>query len=182
MLRRLVEALVILITLAVVVLLGAARVWHEPGTGVYWQLAELAHMPKETVPIDFVALQRRTTPSDALVCPERQCQKAKADVTAPVFPVPAAELRKKVSLVALAEPNSIELPCVAGCGMAGQFIEYSPVFQFPDVIDVAVTEAGAHASTLAIYSRSVIAIGDWGVNAARAQRWLAALQRIMPRQ
>ena len=182
MLRRCIETAVVLIALAVVALLGAARVWNEPGKGVYWRIAELAQLPPTSDTVDFTELRRRSLAGDALVCPAGVCQKAKADITAPVFPVPAAELRKKVSLVVSAEPNSTELTCGDSCDRSGRFVEYSPVFQFPDVIDVRVTEAGAKASTLAIYSRSVVGIGDLGVNQERTRRWLAALQRIMPQQ
>ena len=182
MLRRTIETMVVLIFIAVVALLGAARVWHEPDRGVYWRIAELAKMPQDSGGIDFVQLQRRATGNDALICPERLCQKAKPELISPVFPVAADDLRKKVTTVVMSEPDSVELACADTCNRVGRFVEYSTLFQFPDTIDVRVVEAGANASTLAIYSRSVVGIGDQGVNLARAKRWLASLQRIMPRQ
>lgn len=181
MLRRVIETLVVLLVVATVSLLGAARIWHEPGQGVYWRIAELLKQPQDSGPVDFVQLQRRASPSDALICSERLCQKAKPELVSPIFPVSADDLRKKVTLVVLSEPNSVELTCASGCNRSGRFVEYSTLFQFPDTIDVQVSEAGATSSTLAIYSRSVVGYGDQGVNLERAKRWLAALQRIMPR-
>ena len=181
MLRRSIETVVVLIALAVVATLAAARLWPEPGHGFYWRLAALAHMPRDTGPLDLTQLRRRASPNDALVCPERTCQKAATDAAAPIFPVPAPELLRKVGLVALSEPGSAELACKDACDHAGRFVEYSPLFQFPDVIDVSVIEAGANSSTLAIYSRSVFGYWDFEVNKVRIERWLAALKRISSR-
>jgi uncharacterized protein (DUF1499 family) len=180
MLRRLMEGLFLLLVLAVAGSMGAARYWQGPGEGFWWRAAELAQMPKDSGPVDPVQLTRRATPSDALVCPERVCQQAKADVVAPVFLVTAADLRRKVSLVALSEPRTVELPCTANCDKTARFVQYSAVFLFPDTIDVTVSEAGAKASTLAVYSRSLVGYGDQGVNRARVERWIAALHRITP--
>lgn len=178
MVRRIVEGLVVLAALLTAATLGAARLWPQPEDGFYWRIAALMQTSGDLGPVDFVSLQRRNHPSDALVCPERVCQKATSDETAPVFEVPAAELRRKVGLVAEAAPNTIELPCAPDCEHADRYVQYSSVFRFPDVIDVRVMEAGAKGSTLAIYSRSVAGFGDGGVNKARIEGWLEALKRI----
>ena len=182
MLRRVIEGLFVLALLAVAGSMGAARYWQKPGDGFWWRAAELAKMPNDSGPLDISQTPRRTSPSDALVCPERVCQKAKPDIVAPVFLVSAADLRRKVALVALSEPRTDELACAADCEKTARFVQYSAVFLFPDTIDVKVIEAGAKASTLAIYSRSVVGAGDGGVNRERVVRWLAALQRITPDQ
>ncbi len=182
MLRRLIEGLVLLLALAVAGSMGAARYWHTPGEGFWWRVAALAQMPKDSGPVDPVRLIRRATTSDALVCPERVCQKAKPDIVAPVFLVSAADLRRKVSIVAMSEPHTDELPCAADCAKTARFVQYSPVFMFPDTIDVTVSDAGAKASTLTIYSRSLMGYGDWGVNRTRVERWIAALRRIIPQE
>jgi len=182
MLRRLIEGLFVLALLAVAGSMAAARVWPEPGYGFWWRLAEIAQMPRDSGPLDISQTPRRASANDALVCPERVCQKAKPDSLAPVFLVSAAELRRKVALVAASEPRTDELPCPAAtdCARSARFVQYSPVFLFPDTIDVTVIDAGAKASTLAIYSRSVVGFGDGGVNRQRVERWIAALHRIIP--
>jgi len=178
MVRRMIEGLVVLVALLTAATLGAARLWPQPESGFYWRIAALMQTDGDLGPVDFVSFQRRNHPSDALTCPERVCQKATPDDTAPIFEVPAAELRRKVGLVAEAAPNTIELPCPADCGHAARYVQFSAVFRFPDVIDVRVMEAGAKGSTLAIYSRSVVGYGDWGVNKARIESWIEALKRI----
>ena len=45
--------------------------------------------------------------------------------------------------------------------------------RYPDTIDIEVF--AAEGATLAIYSRSLVGSGDFGVNLARIERWLAAL-------
>jgi len=179
MVRRTVETLVVVAALLVAAAIGAGRWWPQPGTGLYWRAAAIAQMPQDTDITDFVGLRLRASPNQALVCPERLCQKAKSDMPAPIFPVSAAELRRKIGIVVAAEPNSDELGCGDDCAKAGRFVEYSPLFFFPDVIDVRVVEAGATSSTLAIYSRSVFGYWDFGVNQDRIARWLAALDRTI---
>ncbi len=180
MLRRFIEGLCVLALLLVVGAMGAARLWPAPGAGFWWRAAAIAQMPQDFGALDIAQSPRRATPNDALICPESVCQRAKPDLVAPVFAVPAAELRRKVAIAALAEPRTEELTCAADCDKTGRFVQYSALFQFPDTIDVRVVEAGANSSTLSIYSRSVFGYGDFGVNLARVERWLATLHRIIP--
>ena len=180
MVRRVIEVSVVLLFLVVVAAIGAARIWPEPGHGFWWQVAGLARFPDDFGPLDISQVTRRATPSDALVCPESYCQKTKPDIVAPLFGVPAAELRRKLSIVAQSEPRTAELPCSADCGKSARFVQYSALFMFPDTIDVKVLDAGASSSTLAMYSRSLAGAGDQGVNRARLERWLAGLARITP--
>ena len=180
MLRRRIETFFVILALGVAATIGAARVWPEPGRGFWWRLAAIASMPPALDTIDITQTVRHSTPNDALVCPERVCQKATADILAPIFPVPAGELQRKVGLVALSEPRTEELACPADtdCSKQSAFVQYSALFMWPDVIDVRVLDAGASASTLVIYSRSVFGYTDLGVNRVRVERWLAALHRV----
>jgi uncharacterized protein (DUF1499 family) len=164
--------------LATGAVLLAARLFPQPGVGFYWRVASLLPMPRDNGPVDFATLERRKSPNDALACLSSLCARAKIDFPSPSFPVPVEELRKRVDIVVGSEPNSDELTCTTDCATSGRFVEYSPLFRFPDVIDVKVIEAGAGKSTLAIYSRSVVGYWDFGVNAERVRRWLAALTRI----
>jgi uncharacterized protein (DUF1499 family) len=180
MVRRVVELMFLFVVLAVAGTMGAARVWPKPGEGFWWKAGALAGMRQDFGALDILQITRRPTASDALVCPERACQKAQPDIVAPIFPVMASELRRKIALVALSEPRTEELSCGADCATAGRFVQYSALFQFPDTVDVKVFDAGASSSTIAIYSRSVLAGADQGVNRARVERWLAALHRTIP--
>jgi uncharacterized protein (DUF1499 family) len=181
MLRRVVEVLFVSAALLVAALILAGRHWPDTDTGLYRRVAKLLHRDADLGPVDFVNLMRRVTPNDALVCPEAICPHAKPDIIAPIFPVPAAELMDKLRIVVASEPRSGELYRAPDAPpLQARFAEYSPTFYFPDVIDAVVIPAGAKASTLALYSRSVVGYGDGGVNRARLERWVATLQRIIP--
>ena len=182
MVRRAIEGVFVLAALLAAAALGAARLWPQADTGFYWRAAAIAQMPGAGPPVDFAVFERRVTHNDALACPERLCLKAKSEQLSPVFPVPAAELRRKIGVVVAADTNSAELACAPDCASFGRFVQYSPLFFFPDVIDVRIVEAGANASTLAIYSRSVFGYWDFDDNQDRIARWLAALERITSRR
>lgn len=49
--------------------------------------------------------------------------------------------------------------------------------RYPDTIDGEVFAVGEGKSSLAIYSRSLVGNGDFGVNRARLVRWFAALNQ-----
>ena len=177
---RFLEAVVVLLALAVAGAMLAGRMWPDPSTGFYARLAALAQMPADGGSVDFEKLARRATPNQALACPERLCLTSRPDVLSPVFPVPAEELARLVQRVVDSEPDSGTLYCAPDCKLYARYVEYSPMFRFPDIIDVVVLPAGAKASTLAIYSRSLFGYWDFDVNRTRVNRWLAALERIMP--
>jgi uncharacterized protein (DUF1499 family) len=51
---------------------------------------------------------------------------------------------------------------------------------YPDTIVVRFIDLPDGRSTIALYSRSQLGKGDLGVNLARIQRWLAALEAQTP--
>ena len=181
MIRHLIEGFVVVVAVLVAATLLAARRWPDPVSGLYGRIAALTHPLADLGSVDFATFQRRSVPNDALICPESLCQHAKPDLIGPVFPLPAAELMDKLRIVVDSEPRSIQLEQPADAPKTqARFVEYSALFYFPDVIDAVAVPAGAKASALAIYSRSVVGAGDGGVNRARLERWVAALQRIIP--
>ena len=64
------------------------------------------------------------------------------------------ELLARVKMIALAEPNTRELPGAPHNG--ARFLQHTRLMRYPDTIDVEVFSAGETRSTLAIYSRSLI--------------------------
>jgi uncharacterized protein (DUF1499 family) len=109
------------------------------------------------------------------VCPAGHCPNAKADEEPKVYPVPPIELLARVRQIALAEPDTRELPSEPHRDRTARFVQYTRLMRYPDTIDVEVVPAGEGRSTLAVYSRSLVGRKDFGVNRARLQRWLAAL-------
>jgi uncharacterized protein (DUF1499 family) len=142
---------------------------------VYAGIARLSGTAGDMGPVDFATLRRRSSPNDALVCPPGHCPSAKPDREAKIYDMPPDALTARLTLVALAEPDTHALPGQAS-GLI-RFVQYSRLMRFPDTIDVAVVPAGDGRSTLAIYSRSLVGYGDFGVNRARIERWLAALDK-----
>jgi uncharacterized protein (DUF1499 family) len=143
---------------------------------VYAGIARLSGTGHDMGPIDFATLRRRSTPNDALICPPAHCSLARPDHAAKTYDMPAAELSRRLTQVALAEPDTHALPCDPPCGLL-RFVQYSRVMRFPDTVDVEVLPSGDARSTLAIYSRSLVGYSDLGVNRARIERWLAALDK-----
>ena len=99
---------------------------------------------------------------------------------APRFAGDVESVLAKVLEIARAEPRTRVVDGDAEEGMI-TFVAYS-VVGFRDYITVkAVSEAGG-LTKLAIASRSRSPIGhDWGVNAARIDRWLQQLEHAFPR-
>lgn len=150
---------------------------RRPGYGLYYGIAKLTGGPLDIGPVDFATLRRHVTPNDALVCPPDLCRNAVPDSAAPTYALSPAELLAWLKAVALAEPNVDELSCAPACDRTARFVQRSRLMRYPDTIDIEVFPAGGGRSTLAIYSRSLVGSSDFGVNAARVKRWLAALAK-----
>ena len=94
--------------------------------------------------------------------------------------MPPDELLARLKKTALAEPDTSELSCEPNCDRVARILQHTRLMRFPDTIDLEVFAAGEGQSTLALYSRSLLGRKDFGVNRARVERWLAALdQRIV---
>lgn len=127
-------------------------------------------------PVDFAQVRRRSSPNDALICPADRCPLAKPDVEPPVFTIAASRLAEKIRDVALAEPRVERLDDGSVAGSM-RFVQRSALMHFPDIVDVTIVPLTAGASTLAMYSRSLVGRSDIGVNRQRLERWLAALSK-----
>ena len=145
---------------------------HPAPLGVWQSLGAATGVRQDAGPVDFASLERRNTPNDALVCPQDLCA-TRADVTPPVFTISADRLMAKVRAVVLAEARTEELPAPAPNRL--RFVQRSRLMRFPDIVDVQIVPRSSGASTLALYSRSVVGRSDFGVNRARLIRWLDLL-------
>ena len=165
--------LVVLVLLVIILGVVYTVLEKHPGYGAYYGLAKLTGARLDIAPVDWAKLMRHATPNDALVCPMGHCPNAKADNEPKVYAIPPAELLARLRKIALAEPDTRELPGAPSNGT--RFLQHTRLMRFPDTIDVQVLPAGENGSTFAIYSRSLIGRKDFGVNRARIKRWLAAL-------
>lgn len=169
-------ALTIVGLLAIVAVIAYALLEKHPVYGIYYGVAKRTGSRLDIGPVDWATLTRHRTPNDALVCPAAHCLNAKPDEEPRVYPLAPDALLARLKAVALAEPDTKELPGAPGKS-AARFVQYTQLMRYPDTIDVAVIPVGADRSTLALYSRSLVGRKDFGVNRARLTRWLAALDR-----
>jgi uncharacterized protein (DUF1499 family) len=167
--------LAIIAVLVIAAAIGYLLLDKRPNYGAYYGLAKLAGSRLDIGPVDFARLARHATPNDALVCPTERCPYAKPDVEPKIYSVPAAQLLARVRTIARVQPRISELSCEPNCDRVARFVQRTLLMRFPDTIDVEAFPAGENRSTLAIYSRSLVGRKDFGVNRARVERWLAAL-------
>ena len=168
-------AAVIIVLLLIVTVAGYVLLEKRPGYGVYYGLAKLTGAPLDIGPVDWATLTRHTTPNDALVCSAERCPRARPDQEPRVYALEPSALLARLKDIVRADGNATELYCGADCDRRARFIQYTRLMRYPDTIDIAVFPVAGGRSTLAIYSRSLIGRGDFGVNRARIDRWLVAL-------
>ena len=123
---------------------------------------------------DPLTLARTRRPNAWLICPERTCR-AEAGATAPVYPVPPAELWQtwravledspRVSIVTADEPRLLLLAQ-----------DRTPVFRFVDTVALHVFPAADGGSTFAAYSHSEIGYSDLGTNRRRLEEWIEEVE------
>jgi len=166
--------------LVVALAIGYVLVDRRSAYGVYHGIGKLTGARLDIGPVNFAELARRNTPNDALACPRSRCPSAKPDWETRTYDMPPTALIKRLIAVASAEPNTSLLRRVVGDSRA-RFIRYSRVMHFPDTIDAGVLPVGDDQSTLAIYWRSLVGYGDFGVNRAQLKRSLPALEHYPDR-
>jgi uncharacterized protein (DUF1499 family) len=150
-----------------VVLIGVALV--SVGAERFWGLFGKADLG----PVAFEQLVRRSSANDALACPAGLCT-AKSDITVPLYPVTAGQLRVAFAKVIASEPRVAVVESTAS-PMVDRYIQRSQLLGFPDTIVVRFDDRPNGQSTLAMYSRSQLGESDLGVNKARLERWLGKL-------
>jgi uncharacterized protein (DUF1499 family) len=148
----------------------------RPGYGAWYGIAKLTGARLDIGPVDFATLHRHPSANDALVCPAGLCANAEPDQQAKAYDMTPTRLLERLTRIALAEPDTTALDCGPYCDRTARFLQLSRIMRFPDTIDIAVLAVGTDKSTLAIYSRSLVGRRDFGVNRARVNRWLAALE------
>jgi len=160
-----VATLVLLGMVAAFIIMGPERIWNLFG-------------PPDLGDITLETLQRRSTPNDALACPTDLCS-ANSDVVPPLFSVSASDLQLVFSKVIESEERVTKVAASAP-DKTERYIQRSRLMGFPDTIVVRFLERPEGRSTLALYSRSQLGRGDFGVNRARIERWLEKLAREAP--
>jgi uncharacterized protein (DUF1499 family) len=120
-------------------------------------------------PMDMARLVRPATPNTALAAPAGFSPAP--DIATRRYPVPPARLFAAIRAVALAQPRTY-LHAAFDDRHQAHFVARSALLNYPDLIAVQVTPE----SELILWSRSVYGRSDFGVNKARLESWLAALE------
>jgi uncharacterized protein (DUF1499 family) len=121
---------------------------------------------------DPAIAERTGAPNDYLVAPDGATA-ARPDRVAKVHALPPSELIQRFDAVATGAPRTER---IAGSPDEGwvTYVQRSRVFGFPDYVSVRAVEVPG-GSALIVWSRSRFGYGDFGVNKARVEGWLAAL-------
>ncbi|MGF1502370.1 MAG: DUF1499 domain-containing protein [Paracoccaceae bacterium] len=127
--------------------------------------------------VDPLVAKRTGKPNDYLVAPEGAAA-ARPDRSFAAVAEPPEALFARFHEIALAAPRT-EIVAGAPAELFVTYVQRSAVFGFPDYVSVKAVAAPDGAS-LAIWSRSRFGYSDLGVNRARVERWLAALDEAAP--
>ena len=129
---------------------------------------------------DFSTLVNRGGPkqmiaNEYIVAPSGVAPKARV-VKAPQYGIDKAELAKIINRVILKSPK---VTPIAKDDITGrmEFVQRTPIFNFPDVITVMPVSCGPSCSSLAMHSYSIYGGSDLGVNAKRVKGWLAEIDK-----
>jgi uncharacterized protein (DUF1499 family) len=125
--------------------------------------------------VDLATLERPASPNTYLVCPADRTTAA-VDREPPVYDVAVDALEARW-LDVLADEPRLTRRAADEAARRHLFVQRTPVFRFPDVIQLDFVEVPPDGATLCVYSRSVYGYGDMGKNRARVEGWFA---RVTP--
>ena len=122
--------------------------------------------------VDPATAERSGSPNDWLVAPEGATV-AVPDRTARVHAVAPPELMRRFDAAAMSTPRT-RLVARSPDGLWATYVQRSRLIGFPDYISVRAIEVPG-GSALIAWSRARFGHGDFGVNRARLEAWLARL-------
>ena len=125
-------------------------------------------------------IDRPQSPTYFLVCPPDACPSTDRNVPSPVFD--ASPDTVATALQATAGAQGMKLVEGNGLALELRFLARTPVFRFPDWVDVKVIPGENGGSRVFAYSRSVYGSDDFGQNEKRLKSWMAATVALIGRQ
>ena len=127
--------------------------------------------PADQGAVDLATLTRRSTRNDALLCRDNFCPAAIAGLPGSIYKVGAADLAAVLD-AGLAAEEHLDRVDDGADPLYRRYVQRSAGLRFPDTVDVRVFPLSEDRSYMAIYSRSQLGYGDFGVNRKRIQRWI----------
>lgn len=140
------------------------------GVAVLAAAPRMASDDPATWHVDPAGAQRTGAPNDYLVGPAGATA-ATPDRTAEARPVPPRELLVAFDTVATSAPRTRRIAGSPDGGLV-TYVQRSRIFGFPDYVSAKAVEVPG-GSALVVWSRSRFGYGDFGVNRARVDDWLA---------
>jgi uncharacterized protein (DUF1499 family) len=128
-------------------------------------------------PVEFATLQKTSRPNQVLLCPVDVCKDETPDVMPPVYAVSVDKLRDAFHQIIGQEAHT-EQVAADTTSQTERYVIRTNLMRFPDTVRVKFIDLGNNTSTLAIYGQAQIGYSDRGVNKARVQRWLNALDAL----
>jgi uncharacterized protein (DUF1499 family) len=126
-------------------------------------------------PVDFDRIELPASPNTCLVGPASYA--GPKHLTHGPWAVTPAVLWATLNRVAAGFPRTWKLGEFPE-RQQSQWVERSALMNYPDII-AAEVRAAPEGAALLLYSRSLFGWSDLGVNQARAERWLAALDAAL---
>jgi len=127
---------------------------------------------------DLRTVKRPDSPNNYLICARNLCPGADED--GPMVDLPPEKVLVAALKVAAAETDTS--PAEVSAGMAQiVFIQRTPWLRFPDIVRIQAISSVSGKTGVALYSQSVYGRYDFGVNKARARRWMAAIKAELER-
>ncbi|WP_404426069.1 DUF1499 domain-containing protein [Thalassospira australica] len=120
------------------------------------------------------------TPTYFLICPLEACPSTHRNAQSPAFD--AAPDTVATALQATAGELDMKLVEGDGLSLELRFLARTPVFRFPDWVDVKVIPNAQGGSRIFAYSRSVYGNDDLGQNEKRLKSWMAATVALIGQQ
>jgi len=133
----------------------------------------LAPMDAESWHVDPATAPRPSSPNAYIL---RDAERA--DAPAPVFPASLAETARALQAVVAGEPRVTRLVGDPNEGHV-TYVQRSRLMGFPDAVSIRLEAADEGGTRVSVFSRSRFGYGDGGVNAARVNRWMAALSEAL---
>ncbi|MBP0614256.1 DUF1499 domain-containing protein [Jiella mangrovi] len=129
--------------------------------------------PADQGSVDFATLKRRSAPNDSLACSPGVCREP-VDFDLPTYGVSAEALMGRLDRVveAMGDVRRVD------DGRDARYRRYvfrSRILKFPDTLDARAFGVGGGTTALALYSRSLLGRGDFGVNEKRLRAIASAL-------
>ncbi|HMB48778.1 MAG TPA: DUF1499 domain-containing protein [Afifellaceae bacterium] len=138
---------------------------------------ELLAGPPDLGAADLGTLSRRSWSNDALMCRDSFCPAALVDLPGSIYKINAMDLAVALDDAVVGEDHLRRVDDGLD-PLYRRFVQRTPGLRFPDTIDVRFFPLSEDRSYMAVYSRSQMGYGDFGVNRERIQRWAGYLDYV----